>query len=320
MFRIFHTGLNAFEKIAVINRSDHIIEFVCACGEVGVGHTGVDFALEALAFSVSGRRGAKAECAYEIADAGNECTVVDDRGVGAERSLIIKKITADLLCADCSVAHGGELGEARRHLAAAGARRGDDDERVRRLDILVAAKALVAHDVGDVGGIARDGVVAVVANAKRVETLDEGIRRVLPRVLRDAYAADIKPQRAERVNQAQAVVIIGDAEVAAHLVLFNIVRVDRDDDLRVVAQLLKHADLAVGLEAGQHARSVKVVEELAAELQVQLAAELADALADVRGLHGKVFVVIKTDLSHRKKHPIFNLHIIYAYYIERTAA
>ena len=40
-----------------------------------------------------------------------------------------------------------ELGEARRHLAAAGTRRGDDDERVRRLDILVAAKALVAHDV-----------------------------------------------------------------------------------------------------------------------------------------------------------------------------
>ena len=213
-----------------------------------------------------------------------------------------------------------ELGEARRHLAAAGARRGDDDERVRRLDILVAAKALVAHDVGDVGGIARDGVVAVVANAKRVETLDEGIRCVLPRVLRDAHAADIKPQRAERVNQAQAVVIIGDTEVAAHLVLFNVVRVDRDDDLRVVAQLLKHADLAVGLEAGQHARGVKVVEELAAELQVQLAAELADALADMRGLHGKVFVVIKTDLSHRKKHPIFNLHIIYAYYIERTAA
>ena len=65
---------------------------------------------------------------------------------------------------------------------------------------------------------------------------------------------------------------------------------------------------------------MKVVEELAAELQVQLAAELADALADVRGLHGKVFVVIKTDLSHRKKHPIFNLHIIYAYYIERAAA
>lgn len=102
MFRVFHTGLNAFEKIAVLNRSDHIIEFVCACGEVGVGHTGVDFALEALAFSVSGRRGAKAECAYEIADAGNECTVVDDRGVGAERSLIIKKITADLLCAACT--------------------------------------------------------------------------------------------------------------------------------------------------------------------------------------------------------------------------
>ena len=88
----------------------------------------------------------------------------------------------------------------------------------------------------------------------------------------------------------------------------------------MVFQLQQHPQLAVRLEAGEHPGSVVVIVELAAELQVQLAAELADALADVRGLHGKVFVVIKTDLSHRKKHPIFNLHIIYAYYIERTAA
>ena len=128
-----------------------------------------------------------------------------------------------------------ELGEAGRHLAAAGARRGDDDERVRRLDVLVAAKAFVAHDMGDVGRVARDGIVTVVANAQRVEPLDEGVRRVLPRVLRDAHAADIETERAERVDQAKAVVIVGDAEVAAHLVFFNVVRVDRDDDLRIVA-------------------------------------------------------------------------------------
>ena len=196
-----------------------------------------------------------------------------------------------------------ELGEAGRHLAAAGARRGDDDERVCGRDIIVAAKALVAHDVGNIGGVARDGIVAVVADAECVEALDESVRRVLPRVLRDAHAADIEAQRAERVDQSQAVVIVGDAEVAAHLVFLNVVRVDRDDDLHIVAQLLEHADLAVGLEAGKHARGVVVVKELAAELQVQLAAELADALADMRGLHGKVFVVVKTDLSHRKKAP-----------------
>ncbi len=55
--------------------------------------------------------------------------------------------------------------------------------------------------------------------------------------------------------------------------------------ISIVAQLLEHTDLAVGLKAGQHARVV-VVEELAAEFQIQLAAEQRDALADVFGLHG----------------------------------
>ncbi len=159
--------------------------------------------------------------------------------------------------------------------------------------------------MGDVGGVARNGVVQVVAHAQRVETLDKGVRRVLPRVLRDAHAADVQSQRAERVDQAQAVVIVGDAKVAAHLVFFNVAGVDGDDDLHIVAQLLEHADLAVGLEAGQHARGVIIVEQLAAEFQIKLAAELADALADVRGLHGKVLVVVKADFSHRKIHSKF---------------
>ena len=145
----------------------------------------------------------------------------------------------------------------------------------------MAANARGAHDVGDVGGIARDGVVAIVANAKRVETLDEGIRRVLPCVLRDAHAADIKPQRAERVNQAQAVVIIGDAEVAAALAALDVVGGDGDDDLGLVLHFEQHFHLAVGREAGEDAGGVVIVEELAAEFQIQLAAEFADAVADV---------------------------------------
>ena len=207
-----------------------------------------------------------------------------------------------------------ELGEAGGHLAAAGAGGGDDDERMGRLDVFVAAEAIVADDVGNVGGVAGDGVVAVVAHAQRVEALNEGVRRALSGVLRDAHAADIQPQRTERVDQAQAVVIVGDAEVAAHLVLLNVVRADHDDDLRIVAQLLEHADLAVGLEAGQHARSVKIVKQLAAEFKIQLAAELADALADVRGLHGEVFIVVKTNRSHRKKHLILSTHNIETLY------
>ena len=84
---------------------------------------------------------------------------------------------------------------------------------------------------------------------------------------------DVQPERAEGIHQAQAVVVVADAEVAAQLVLFNVVRADRDHDLHIVAQLLEHPNLAVGLKAGQHAGGVVVVEELAAEFQIQLAAE-----------------------------------------------
>ena len=59
---------------------------------------------------------------------------------------------------------------------------------------------------------------------------------------------------------------------------------------------------------------MKIVKQLAAEFKVQLAAELADALADVRGLHGKVFIVVKTDRSHRKKHLILSTHNIETLY------
>ena len=75
------------------------------------------------------------------------------------------------------------------------------------------------------------------------------------------------------------------------------VGVDGDDDLNVIRQALKHAELAVGLETGQHAARMVVVEQLAAEFKVELAAELGDALLDVLGLVGNVLLVIET-LAH----------------------
>ena len=179
-----------------------------------------------------------------------------------------------------------ELAQTGRHFAAARAGRGHDDKGVGGLDVVVFAEALVADDMRYIGGIAGNGIVAVVLHAQRVEPLQESVGGALTGVLRHHDAADVQPERAEGVHQAQAVVVVADAEVAAQLVLFNVVRADRDHDLHIVAQLLEHTDLAVGLKAGQHARGVVVVEELAAELQIQLAAEQRDALADVFGLHG----------------------------------
>ena len=75
------------------------------------------------------------------------------------------------------------------------------------------------------------------------------------------------------------------------------VRVDRNDDLDLVDHGLQHAELAVGLEPGEHAACVVVVEELASELEVELAPELVDAAPDVLCLKCDVLVVVES-LAH----------------------
>ena len=191
-----------------------------------------------------------------------------------------------------------KLAEAGRHLARAGAGRGDDNERAGGLDVLVASVALVGNDERNIARIACDGVVHIDRHAERGQTLFEGVRSRLTGVLRDHDRADIQTDAAEGVDEAKHIHIIGDAEVGADLVLLDVAGRDDDDDLCVVLHLAQHADLAVRLEAGQNAACVVVVEQLAAELQVQLAAEMRDALLDVRRLGCNVLFVVKTDFFH----------------------
>ena len=146
----------------------------------------------------------------------------------------------------------------------------------------------------------------------------EFLRCRLTAVVRDDDAADIEPAALERVDQAQRVIVIGDAEVAAALAALDVVGRDGDDDLRLVAHLHKHAHFAVGGKARQHARRVVVVEEFAAELQIQLAAELTDALADLFRLHPEVFIVVKADCLHRCSSPL--LHAIKQTFILQHSA
>ena len=203
-----------------------------------------------------------------------------------------------------------ELREAGRHLAAARAGRRDDDERARRLDVVAAAVALVADDQLEVGGIIRDAVQAVDLEAEGRHALFENLGGGLVRVLRQRDAADVQAEAAENVDQADHVGVVGDAEVAAALVLFDVVRVDRDHDLGLVLELEQHLDLVVRLKARQHAGSVVIVEELAAEFEIQLAAELVDALADALRLQPDVLLTVKTDFSHKHTAPFASLSIL----------
>ena len=189
-----------------------------------------------------------------------------------------------------------KLGKAGGHLAAAGAGCGDDHERPGGFDVFVFAVALVADDVLHVRRVACDGIVPVDRYAKGRKAALEGIRGALAAVLREHDAPHVKADGAERVDEAQHVLVVGDAEVAAHLVLFDVRRVDDDHDLCLFLELEQHLHLAVRRKTGQHARGVVIVEQLAAELKVQLAAELGDALPDVLRLHGEILAVVKTDV------------------------
>ena len=174
-----------------------------------------------------------------------------------------------------------ELAQARRHFAGAGSGRGHDNDGTGGLDIVVFAVALVRDDELDVRGIVVDRIMAVNAHAERLELVFKEVCGMLAVILRDDDAADVQSDGAEGVDQPHHVHVVRDAEVAAALAHFDVRGVDGNDDLRLLLELKEHFDLAVRLEARQHARGVVIVKELAAELQIELSAEVVDPLKDL---------------------------------------
>ena len=190
-----------------------------------------------------------------------------------------------------------QLREASGELARAGAGCRHDNERTRGLDKLVLAVAIVGHDQIDIVRIPLDGIVQLGGNTERVQAVAEYIGSRLAGVLGDNHSRDGKAVAAEQVNQAQNVLVIGNAQVTASLVLLDVVRVNGDDDLDVVGYALEHAKLAIRLKTRQHAARVIVIEQLAAKLQIQLAAKLRDALLNVSSLQLDILRIVET-LAH----------------------
>ena len=185
-----------------------------------------------------------------------------------------------------------KLGEAGRHLSAAGARCGYDNERTLGLYVLVLAEAVLADDVRYIIGVALYGIVDEHSHAELFEPVFEGERGGLTLILRDNHAADEKLYGAECVDEPQ--------KVAAHLVVLDIARVYNDDDLNIRADILEHLELTVGLVAGQDARGVVIVEELAAELKIELSAEVLYASAYLLRLLFDIKVVVESHFEHYK--------------------
>ena len=159
-----------------------------------------------------------------------------------------------------------ELREARGQLARPRTRSRDHHERARRLDKVILAKALIAHDVVHVGGVAVDEVMAVAADAHALKVALPGLRMRLAGEVRNDHAVCQQPHATVDVHQAQRVLVVGDANVRAALGVLDVLGVNGDDDLGVVCQLGEHAHLGVRLKAGEHAACVVVIEEFSAKL------------------------------------------------------
>jgi hypothetical protein len=171
-----------------------------------------------------------------------------------------------------------KLGEAGCHFAASGTGRGDDDELAGGFDIFVFAESVFTDDVRNIGGIIFDGVVAVYLDAHTLQTLLEELGGMLLAVVRNYDASDVKADATEFVDQTERVQIVGDTEVAALFILFNIVRGNGNDDLRAVSKLIEHLDLTVGKEARKYAGGMIVIKQLAAEFQIELSSEGFDSV------------------------------------------
>ena len=97
-----------------------------------------------------------------------------------------------------------------------------------------------------------------------LQSVAEQVGGMLTVIVSDNDTADHEVAALELVTQSEDVLVIGDAQVGTHLVLLDVVGRHHDDDFQLVAQLGKHPELWVGLEAGQHTAGMMVVEQLSA--------------------------------------------------------
>ena len=86
-------------------------------------------------------------------------------------------------------------------------------------------------------------IVAVCTYPKLLQAAAKCLCGRLGCIVGEHHAADKQSRNAERVYQPEHVQIVCYAEIAAHLVFFDIERVDDHHYFRLLFQLEKHAEL-----------------------------------------------------------------------------
>ena len=130
-----------------------------------------------------------------------------------------------------------ELAEAYRHLAASWPRGCHYDERTRGNHIIVLPEAFIGVDEIDIGGVSVNDVVNVGGDADPGKLLAESVGTALPIIMGNDNRADHKTAALELFTQANDILVVGDAEVVANLVLFDVECRDDYHYLSLVGEL-----------------------------------------------------------------------------------
>ena len=174
-----------------------------------------------------------------------------------------------------------ELAEAHGHLSAARPRSRHDHERTGCLHVIILTVALFGVNQGYIVRVTLDRVVVVGLDAHLLELGLVSFGAGLTVEMGDHHAADQEAPVLELRAEPQDIHVIGDAVVGPHLVLLYVIGTDDNDDLRAVAELLEHPQLAVRLESRQDPAGVVVVKQFASKLKIELVPELGYAFLDV---------------------------------------
>ena len=204
-----------------------------------------------------------------------------------------------------------KLTETNSHLATSRSRCCDNDKRTGSLDIVILAKSLIRGNERHIVRIAFNEIMAIGADAFALEPMSECYGCRLTVVMCHHNRAHHEAHVLELIAQPQHILIVGNAQISAFLILLNIGRADDNHDFYAVAQLLKHSQLAIGLKSRQHPACMMIVKQFPSQFKIQFAIKLRDALPDMLRLDALVLFVVKSYFHIDCKVTLFfcNIHI-----------
>ena len=161
-----------------------------------------------------------------------------------------------------------KLRETGGHFSASGSRSSYDDKRTRCLDIIILPIAVITDDERHIGRIAGNNIMNIYRDVHFFQSVFKQKGAFLSGELSDRHTPDIKSLIPVRLDQTENVRVIGDPEIAAYFVFFNVYCTYDDDDLSLAAELFEETQFAVGSKTRQHAGGVIVVKKLSSEFQI----------------------------------------------------